>query len=257
MRIAISGTANQGKSTLIKDFLEKWPNYKTESKTYRDLITEQKVPHSKNATKDGQWKILNLMVEELQKYTKKDYVLFDRCPLDNLVYSLWGCDKKSGKIDEKFITKCIPVVKESLKHLDLIFFLPRTKVAPVLIEQNGTREVDEVYVKEIDSLFKGLIMQYRHNLGRNPFFPADDCPGIIEIFGNPLERVEMIKWYIDAEGDLIGGNINDADNVFNPNNLNEMAKLLESQKLLQNQEVALAQELGKIKDFVKKTGAKF
>ena len=36
-----------------------------------------------------------------------------------------------------------------------------------------------------------------------------------------------------------------------------MAKLLESQKLLQSQEVALAQELGKIKDFVKKTGAKF
>jgi AAA domain len=256
MRIAISGTANQGKTTLIKDFLAKWPMYKTESKNYRDLLKEQKLTHSKNTTKDTQWKILNLMVEELQKYGKKDYVLFDRCPLDNIVYSLWSCEKQSGKINEKFITKCIPVLRESLKFLDIIFFLPITKVAPVAIEKNGVRETDEIYVKEIDSLFKGLIMQYRHGLGRTPFFPSDDCPGIIEIFGNPLERVEMIKWYIDAEGDLIGGDVSSADNVFNPQNLDEMAKLLESQKQLKDKEVALAREIGNIKDFVKKTGFK-
>lgn len=254
MRIAISGTANQGKSTLIRDFLEKWPNYKTESKTYRELIKEQKLPHSKKATKESQWKILNLMVEELQKYNKNDYVLFDRCTLDNLVYSLWCCEKGKGKIDDKFISKCIPVVRESLKLLDIIFFLPITKVAPVKLEDNGTRETDEVYVKEIDALFKSLTQQYSLNLGRTPFFPADDCPGIIEIFGNPLERIEMIKWYIDAEGDLIGGDVNSPDNLFNPQNLDEMKKLLESQKNLQGQEIALAREYAKIKDFVKKHG---
>jgi len=257
MRIAISGTANQGKSTLINDFLAKWPMYKTESKTYRDLLKDKKLPHSKKATKDSQWKILNLMVEELQNYSKKDYVIFDRCTLDNIVYSLWCCDKQTGRIDEKFISKCIPVVKESLKHLDIIFFLPITKVAPVPIVENGLRETDEIYVKEIDSLFKSLIMQYRHALGRTPFFPADDCPGIIEIFGKPEERIEMIKWYIDAEGDLIGGDVNAADNLFNPENLEEMAKLLESQKQLKEQEIAMASELAKIKDFVKKTGEKF
>ena len=257
MRIAISGTANQGKTTLIRDFLHNWPTYKTESKTYRELLKEQKLPHSKKATKDGQWKILNLMVDELQKYKKGDKVLFDRCPLDNLVYSLWCCDKKSGKIDEKFITKCIPVVKESLRNLDIIFFLPITKAAPVTLEENGIREVDEVYVKEIDAIFKSMNIQYRHNLGRTPFFPPDDCPAIIEIFGNPVERIQMIKWYLDAEGDLIGGDVSSPDNVFNPQNLDEMAKLIESQKKLQNQEIALAGELAKIKDFVKKTGVKF
>lgn len=257
MRIAISGTANQGKTTLINDFLKTWPNYQTESKTYRDLIKQKKIPHSKKATKDGQWKILNLMVDELQKYKKTDYVLFDRCPLDNIVYSLWCCEKKVGKIDEKFISKCIPVVKESLRNLDIIFFLPITKVAPVEIKENGVRETDEVYVKEIDALFKSLNMQYRHNLGRTPFFPSDDCPAIIEVFGNPVERIQMIKWYLDAEGDLIGGDVSSPDNVFNPDNLEEMAKLIESQKKLQSQEIALAGEIAKIKDFVKKTGAKF
>lgn len=257
MRIAISGTANQGKSTLINDFLKTWPSYKTESNTYRELLKEQKITHSKKTTKDTQWKILNFMVEELQRYKKNDYVIFDRCPLDNLVYSLWACEKKQGKIDEKFISKCIPIVKESLKHLDIIFFLPITKAAPVTIEENGTRETDEVYVKEIDALFKSLTAQYKHNLGRTPFFPSDDCPGIIEIFGNPVERIQMIKWYIDTDGDLIGGDVSSPDNVFNPDNLNEMSRLIESQKTLQSKEIALAGELAKIKDFVKKTGTKF
>ena len=36
MRIAISGSANLGKSTLIKDFLEEWPTYGFEVKTYRE-----------------------------------------------------------------------------------------------------------------------------------------------------------------------------------------------------------------------------
>ena len=257
MRIAISGTANQGKSTLIKDFLAKWPKYKTESKNYRDLLKAQKLPHSKKTNKDVQWKILNLMVEEMQNYTAKDYIIFDRCPLDNLVYSLWCCDKKVGKIDDKFISKCIPVVRESFKLLDIIFFLPITKAAPVQIEENGIRETDVTYVKEIDALFKSLNIQYRQNLGRTPFFPTDECPGIIEIFGNPAERIEMIKWYLDAEGDLIGGDVNSPDNLFNPQNLEEMAKLLESQKQLQSQEIALANEIAKIKDFTKKTGEKF
>lgn len=257
MRIAISGTSNQGKSTLLSDFLKTWPNYKTESKTYRELLKEQKLTHSKKTNKDTQWKILNLMVEELQKYSKDDYIIFDRCPLDNLVYSLWACEKKVGKIDEKFISKCIPVVKESLKHLDIIFFLPITKAAPVPIEENGVRETDEVYVKEIDALFKSLNAQYKHNLGRTPFFPSDDCPGIIEIFGNPLERIQMIKWYLDTDGDLIGGDVNSPDNVFNPENLEDMAKLIESQKLVAGQEKALTEELAKIKEFVKQTKVKF
>ena len=203
MRIAISGTANQGKSTLIKDFLEKWPNYKTESKTYRDLITEQKVPHSKNATKDGQWKILNLMVEELQKYTKKDYVLFDRCPLDNLVYSLWGCDKKSGKIDEKFITKCIPVVKESLKHLDLIFFLPRTKVAPVLIEQKGKnpRKLtprEAARLQGFPETFKIPVSdtQAYRQFGNSVAVPVVSAIAkeMVKILDNPTERIQYTEW---------------------------------------------------------------
>jgi len=256
MRIAIVGTANQGKSTLIKDFLTEWPNYKTESAAYRKLIKEEKLPHSKLATKDSQWKILNLLTEEMQKYTAKDNIIFDRCTLDNLIYSLWCFEKKSSDIDKEFIDKCIPLVRESLKFLDIIFFLPITKAAPIQIKENGVRETDEVYVKEIDALFKSMVQQYTHGLGKTPFFPADDCPGIIEIFGTPLERIQMIKWYLDKDGGLIGGDVNDPTNVFNPENLNVMADLLKTQQLDAAKEKAYKQELDNIKEFVKQNTTK-
>ena len=88
MRIAISGTSCQGKSTLIKDFLKEWTNYKTIDKTYRDVIIEQGLEHSSATNKDTQWSILNFMIDELQKTSKGDSISFDRCPLDNIVYSI-------------------------------------------------------------------------------------------------------------------------------------------------------------------------
>lgn len=261
MRIAISGTSNMGKSTLIKDFLAKWPAFRAETMSYRDLFkiedNSQKIQnHSKHTNKDTQWKILNVMVDELQKYKKTDKVVFDRCPLDNLVYSLWSCDKKTSDIDEEFIQKCIPIVKESFKMLDIIFLLPITRAAPVPVEENGVRETDEIYRTEIDHLFKGLYKQYALGLGRTPFFPADDCPAIIEIFGNRQERLEMMKLYLDADGDLIGGDVNAADNLFNPQNLEAMANLLTSQKKDAKLEKDYKQEIDNIKKFVKQGTSK-
>ena len=126
MRIAISGTACQGKSTLVKDFLEQWPSYTTPEKTYRDIIAENKLEHSSETNKETQRKILDFQIEEQQKYRKGDNVLFDRCPLDNLVYSMWACEQEGNDIDEEFVSSCLPLVRESFRNLDIIFFVPIT-----------------------------------------------------------------------------------------------------------------------------------
>lgn len=204
MRIAISGTACQGKSTLISDFIKEWPLYKSESQTYRDILKEKNYPHSKKANKEGQWAILNHMIDELQKYNKRDKVIFDRCPLDNLIYSMWALEKGASDIDKEFIDKCLPLVRESLKSLDIIFFIPITKVAPVAIVDDGMREVDSEYISEIDNIFKVILHTHHLKPGTTPFIPAYDCPGIIEVFGSPNERVQIIKQYLDVDGDLIG-----------------------------------------------------
>ena len=195
MRIGISGTIGIGKSTLINDFIRAWPNYKTPDSSYRDLLKEKNYPHSKLCNKEGQWAILNNMIDEMQKYSKDDNVIFDRTPWDCLVFSLWAAEMGTSDIDKPFIDKCIKIVRESMKHLDLIFFVPITAVSPVVIEDNGKRETDPQYIGEIDHIFKALFHEYQHALGKTPFFSAEDCPAIIEIFGKQEERILLIRQY--------------------------------------------------------------
>jgi len=239
MRIAISGTACQGKSTLISDFLKEWPLYKGESQTYREILKEKNYPHSKQANKEGQWAILNHMLDEIQKYGKKDKVIFDRCPLDNIIYSLWSFEKQTTDIDKSFMDKCIPLIRESLKFLDIVFFIPITKAAPVEIVDDSMREIDQEYITEIDNIFKTILHSHHIKPGSTPFLPSFDCPAIIEVFGSPQERVHIIKQYLDVDGDLIGesNTVSPVDGSYNDMNSlieqlsNENNKDLEAKRL--------------------------
>lgn len=249
MRIAVSGTANIGKTTVIRDFLAGWPSYQFENYTYRDKLIEEGLDHSSKTNKKVQSLILKDMVTNLKKYSKSDNVIFDRCPLDNIVYSLWSLGKQDSDIDEKFIDKCLPIVKEAMRNLDIIFFIPMTKHQNIDIVEDGTRETDPVYIKEIDNFFKVAQRHYHENPQENPFFPHEDSPAMIEIFGSELERIQMIKLYVDAEGDLIGGD--GGSEIFSPENLDMMEQLLEDQKLAKDDEAELKKTLENIKEMNK------
>ena len=202
MRIAISGTACQGKTTLVKDFLDLWPSYTTPEKTYRSVLQENNLSHSSKTNKETQRKILDFMIEEQQKYRSSDNVIFDRCPLDNLVYSMWACEQNNSDIDEEFVSSCIPLVRESFRNLDIIFFIPITKVAAVETVEDGIRDTDQKIIEEVDHIFKAVHRDHEHNPKTN-IFVVDDKPAIIEVFGDRRERIEIIKLYIDAEGDAM------------------------------------------------------
>ena len=219
MRIAISGTGCQGKTTLIKDFLDQWPSYTTSKKTYRDIIEDNNLNHSSKTNKDTQWEILNFMIDELQKTAKGDKVIFDRCPLDNLVYSIWSNEKKNSNITEKFIKKCIPLVRESLRFIDIIFFTPITKVALVEIEEDNLRDSDSEFIEEVDHLFKAIHRDHQTNCKSN-FFINDDKPAMIEVFGNRRERIELIKLYLDSDGEFI-----ESSNILDEETLKDMEKM--------------------------------
>lgn len=226
MRIAISGAACQGKTTFINDFLKEWPMYKHPTESYRDVVKEKKYKTNKESSKEAQWDILNFMIDQLQKNGDKgNKVIFDRCPLDNLVYSMWGNVKRPEEFDDAFISKCIPLVRESMRYLDIIFFTPITKVAPVEIKEKDSRETDKNFIKEIDTIFKSIVQQFQKT-GASVFFPKDDSPGIVEIFGKPEERIQLARYYINAEGNLIG----EEASIFNTMDEKEMQKLIAEQK---------------------------
>lgn len=246
MRIAVSGTTCIGKSTFVADFLKQWSNYTAPRYSYRDELA--KLPHSKSCTKDTQWLILNSMIDELQKHDAKDHVIYDRCPLDNLVYSIWAFDKGEGDIDQEFIAKCVPLVRESMRFLDIIFFVPITRAAPVDVVSNGLRETDVQYIEEIDNIFKAIVQQYQCNIDKTQFFPRDDSPGVIEIFGTPEQRIYLAQQYLNADGDIIGA---EGDTILNPDNLEQLAALLEQQQQAHGSEQFERKQIDMLKQYAK------
>lgn len=200
MKIAVIGTSNIGKSTYIQDFFKKWPVYKMVDSEYRKLLKEKNLPHSKEGNEESQTSILNCLVDEVVKYSKEDFVIFDRCVVDVLAYSTWL--HLNDKVSEKFLDDQRILIRETLKLYDILFFIPITQVAPIKIENNGIRETDPIYREEIDIIFKAFQQSYHKGDGR--VFPTKDCPAIIEIFGNPEERIKMTELYLTESGKCYG-----------------------------------------------------
>lgn len=236
MRIAFSGAACTGKTTTIEAFLKKWPNYKFIQSNYRDLIKKTK-KHSRNNSKKNQEQILDIMVSETLRFTAHDKVVFDRCPLDNVIYSMWCFDKGMKGFTDKFIQQSIQKVRESMRHLDIIFLCTRDLMPPVV--PNGIRDTDSTYIEEINNLFKSALKQIQRGVEYSPFFPAGDSPGFIDIHGTTEERLAQIALYVTPEGDAFG----EEQSLVNMNELNDMYKLLMDQKdamkVEENQKIGL------------------
>lgn len=225
MKIAVVGTQNTGKTTYINDFLKKWNMYSKPENSYRDLIKDKNLPHSKNGTEESQTAILNSIVDQTISYSKKDNVIFDRCVLDVLAYSTWLC--LNEKVSEKFLDQQRIIVRETLKLYDILFFIPLTKASNVEIIDNGSREIDPIYREEIDNIFK--VFGESYNKGDGRVFPKDDTPAFIEIFGNPVERIKLTEFYIKEDGKAYGEGESLLDNVI-PASENDL-KTIESNML--------------------------
>ena len=70
MRIAIVGSACQGKTTLINDMIKTWPEYKAHKSGYRKAIKEKNLKINKETNQETQWEILNCLVDDLQGMKK-------------------------------------------------------------------------------------------------------------------------------------------------------------------------------------------
>jgi predicted ATPase len=196
MKIAITGTQCIGKSTFIADFIKKWPMYRTAGNDCSSLIKEKNLKHSQESTEETQDLILNHLIDQALSCSKADHVIFDRCVLDNLAYTTWLNLK--GKISDQYLKKILPIIQETIKVYDIIFISPITKVSPVEVVQNGTRDVDLVFREEIDNILKAFVDSYHRHNGK--IFDPQDSPALIEIFGKPEERIQMAQFYINEKG---------------------------------------------------------
>lgn len=224
MRISFSGAAGVGKSTLLKSFLNKWPMYTTPINTYRDVLKSENLSHSSNTSDETQLTILNWMMEEQSKYSNDSKVVFDRCPLDNLVYTLQG--NASGLISDQTTAATISFVKEAMKGLDIIFWIKYN--SEIKTVDDGLRDTNIAYIQQTDQIFQELFDQYMENLEVDVFFPKEDVPAIIcidEHFSSIDDRLMFIGEFIDYNGNLIEG-----DSLLDPNNLEVLEQMIKDQE---------------------------
>jgi GTPase SAR1 family protein len=214
MKIALIGAHSVGKSTLVEQFLKEWPMYKRPEKTYRDIIKEKNLNINMQGDKESQRAILNALVDEVQLASTSDdkHIIFDRCPVDNMAYTLWHYAKDTEGFTSEFVMTCKDIAALSLKHIDLIFYVPARKEIPITPREG--RETDETFREEIDNIFDSLVNSYEKNTGA--FFPSEDCPAVIRLEGPPDMRIPQIKLYIKDTGNCFGeedGSLIDASKV--------------------------------------------
>lgn len=148
MRIAVIGPQNTGKSTFIKDFLEVFPDFITPGQNYRDVVQEKGLEINQKTTEESQRFIREFLLTQALE-NKNPKVLFDRCVVDNYIYTRAQFER--GIIDESFLRETEKVMYASLDHLDALIFIP-TAVSVKLVD-DAVRDTDTMFVDQINCLF--------------------------------------------------------------------------------------------------------
>ncbi|MGQ3888545.1 AAA family ATPase [Legionella sp. CNM-1927-20] len=188
MRIAVSGSHSLGKSTFVQDFVEAYPDYHLEMEPYRALRDNYNIKFGKESTRfcNGIQFYYNLSRVK-QYHDTSCNVIFDRCPVDYIAYSLYTETYKQTDLDIRFIESLIAPTRESLKFIDLLIFISINEKHLVDIEDDGIRPIDKSYRTEVDNFFKEIYFKHRYQV-----MPANKAPYFIELWGDRKERVEKV-----------------------------------------------------------------
>ena len=151
MRIGLCGTMSVGKTTLVKALSEQVEQFKgytftTERSKYLNSLG---IPLNHETTIEGQTVFLAERVTELMQ----DRLITDRTILDVMAFT--NCAKKVSYIDGDAFAE---YASRFVKQYDYIFYISPNGME---IEDNGIRETDAKYRKEIDEEIQKLLLKYR------------------------------------------------------------------------------------------------
>jgi hypothetical protein len=116
MRIAISGTHCNGKSTLIERFLKAHPDFVHTPEPYTVLVEEFGEDFSAEPCVEDFYRQLEFNINSLQEHARGEKVIYERCPIDFLAY-IYALDSKAAPA-------LVGLVADSIQNLDLILYVP-------------------------------------------------------------------------------------------------------------------------------------
>ena len=95
------------------------------------------------------------------------------------------------------------LTQQTFKFIDLILYIPVLAKYPVFLEERETRDTDMQYREEIDNIFKEIYKSYKEQ--QSFVFNFKDPAGVppmIEIFGDREMRVDIVKMYLNDNGEF-------------------------------------------------------
>jgi|TARA_B110000259_G_scaffold180294_1_gene220866 nicotinamide riboside kinase len=171
MKIGLCGTMSVGKTTLVNALQElpEFKDYMFRTERSKELMS-QGIPLNTDSTLKGQCVFLAERAGELMQ----DNIITDRTVIDVMAFS--NCSLSMDIYDkEDFETLASRLVRE----YDYIFYVSPEGVE---IEDNGIRETDAQYRKNINFMIKGLLTKYRHKV-----------KNLNELSGSTEERIKQMK----------------------------------------------------------------
>jgi len=172
MKIGLCGTMSVGKTTLVKALseMEQFKGYTctTERSKYLNSLG---IPLNHETTIEGQTIFLAERVTELMQ----DRLITDRTILDVMAFT--NCAKKVSYMDGDAFAE---YASRFAKQYDYIFYISPDGME---IEDNGIRETNAEYRKEIDEEIQKLLLKYR--------------PVYFELKGTTEERIKQMMKIIN------------------------------------------------------------
>jgi len=176
---------------VVNDWVGAHPEFRREEEPYRALALNgpYEILFRELSTRLHNGIQLYYNISRVNRYSSADDdVIFDRAPVDYLAYSQYTANRGTTDIDSAFVASMVPVVRESLDHLDILAFVPKSEAWPVEMEADGIRPVDHAYRDEVDAIFKQI---YRE--GRFAVMPAVHPPLMLELVGSRNQRLDQLQ----------------------------------------------------------------
>ena len=171
MKIGFCGTMSVGKTTLVNALAElsEFKDYKSTTERSKYLM-ELGIPLNTDSTVKGQAVFLAERASELMN----NNIITDRTIIDVMAFA--KCSKSMYPSESDDFCE---FANNMICEYDYIFY-----VSPegVNIENNGVRETNAEYRKQIDECIQMLIVRYRHKI-----------KNLIEISGSTKERIKSVK----------------------------------------------------------------
>lgn len=154
MRLVLAGTQSVGKTTLVGDLAQAWPNARIEEEPVRAVARATGKPPPAVPTVEAERRIIDHGLDRLRAARDGEMVLFDRSPLDAYAHAVLSMEI-GGPITPSDLESLRPAVVEAMALADLVVLVPLDP--DVGDEADGFRYLDAGNRRRVDRILGDLL----------------------------------------------------------------------------------------------------